>query len=83
MQQVLGVKIRKKYHYYYFHDLLCHNESKNQHDGQLSTVTMVIPPMQSIGGNDDHTTWIDIPSILESMTVEIQEVLFGSLDFVA
>ncbi len=39
--------------------------------------------MQSIGNNNNHTfvLWIAMLSILESMMVEIMEVLFGAPNF--
>jgi hypothetical protein len=54
MQQALVVKTRKNYHYYYFYDLLRHDALTNWRDGSLK-VAMVVPPIQSIGGDDDRT----------------------------
>ncbi len=54
MHQLLVIKSRKNYEYHYFYDLLHHDASTNQCDGLLS-VALFVPPMLSIGGDDDCT----------------------------
>ena len=66
MQQVLAVKTRKSYNYHYFYDLLRYDMLTNQCDGS-SLVVMVVPPMQYIESNDNHTLTLYMPSLMNDV----------------
>ncbi len=55
MRRVLVIKTRIYYKYYYFYDLFRHDESTYRHTRSEPDV-MVVPPMQSTGG-DNHRTY--------------------------